>query len=671
MATIEVWVDGVRITNAFRVSGQVALSTQTAASFTLLADDAQVSDVAVDLPAEVRIVGASASKSTWWVVTAVEDTIVSDGEEAAEVIEVTLTSAESLLGQGVVYPSAGVDDINTPIFVGRAVRKPVTFERYPGPGEPSFDDSGWSAATSPGPIMGPYAPSGWCTPSAVWIGGTVDLLHFRKTFSVSGAFALSIDVAFSNDGELWLDDVLLLKLAAGVDDGISTQTRRVTVQINDGSHTFYGWVQRIGVVDCLLGVAAYKQHTTTLVCKSDTSWKMTSSVPTITPGLVVGDLIGEAKVRGALPAVSATFDDTLDTKGVEWPAVVGQWPMRVGEDTVQTVLDAFCDGYVEYNMSCATDFGDLDVWVGDGVDDADGNPADGAGQVVGVSIAKGVNALDVRRLVAANIQNAGLVMFDGGILEVEITGSTSVWGRREVGLSLGRCDGPAALNVAAANLLPASEPSTSVEADVLPAGDADTPLVGFGLGDWVTVATRGGTSSERCLAVNFALSDLGELELRPEFSTLREVVAQRHQRAISRTNGGTLDGRSRTARPSSPSIDRVEVRQPFEVTFSTDGSYEVQVTDLTAPVAMDMRRGLVALWVECEAAGAGDSTFELFKNGAGTGRDVTVAASTVEWNAWFDLSTVWEIGDTYQLRCTDAGGHEGVSVRAVWANLGG
>lgn len=37
----------------------------------------------------------------------------------------------------------------------------------------------------------------------------------------------------------------------------------------------------------------------------------------------------------------------------------------------------------------------------------------------------------------------------------------------------------------------------------------------------------------------------------------------------------------------------------------------------------------------------------------------------------FDLSTVWEIGDTYQLRCTDAGGHEGVSVRAVWANLGG
>lgn len=84
MATIEVWVDGVRITNAFRVSGQVALSTQTAASFTLLADDAQVSDVAVDLPAEVRIVGASASKSTWWVVTAVEDTIVSDGEEAAD-----------------------------------------------------------------------------------------------------------------------------------------------------------------------------------------------------------------------------------------------------------------------------------------------------------------------------------------------------------------------------------------------------------------------------------------------------------------------------------------------------------------------------------------------------------------------------------------------------------
>ena len=92
MATIEVWVDGVRITNAFRVSGQVALSTQTAASFTLLADDAQVSDVAVDLPAEVRIVGASASKSTWWIVTAVEDTIVSDGEEAAEVIEVTPTA---------------------------------------------------------------------------------------------------------------------------------------------------------------------------------------------------------------------------------------------------------------------------------------------------------------------------------------------------------------------------------------------------------------------------------------------------------------------------------------------------------------------------------------------------------------------------------------------------
>lgn len=39
--------------------------------------------------------------------------------------------------------------------------------------------------------------------------------------------------------------------------------------------------------------------------------------------------------------------------------------------------------------------------------------------------------------------------------------------------------------------------------------------------------------------------------------------------------------------------------------------------------------------------------------------------------AYFDMTPVWAYADTYSLQPTTAGGHEGVSVTAMWADIGG
>lgn len=49
----------------------------------------------------------------------------------------------------------------------------------------------------------------------------------------------------------------------------------------------------------------------------------------------------------------------------------------------------------------------------------------------------------------------------------------------------------------------------------------------------------------------------------------------------------------------------------------------------------------------------------------------SVPGGALTSTAYFDMTPVWAYADTYSLQPTTAGGHEGVSVTAMWVDIGG
>lgn len=656
------------------VEFQVALSTKTGASFELLRDNTQVADISPSTPIAIDVAGDTDTARTWWIPVDVQDVVVDDGEEVAEIVRVSLESAERLLESGTVYPSGGVMYFDTPIWAGTKAGLPDGPDRYVGAMDVHYDDSSWSAATQVIQATGAAAPEGWNTPSAWWIGGTGDAYEFRKTFWTD-ALAVTLLVSCADAGEIWVDGNLIVKLDPFKDEGTKDKVRRIVFDVGtaDGWHTIYGWVQKLATSSALLACAVYNVDQDTLLTKTDSSWKQSPVTPAVTPGWVVDQFIDEAQARTAMPLVSPTFDRVDDTAGRAWPGIQGQQAYRVGLDTVLDVVDQLGEGYTEWNMSCAGAFGDLNMWVGRGVVDGDSVEAPGVGTTTSVEYERGVNTRRIAHRETFNIKNVSLIMGRQGMIVGPDDASIADWGRHEVGLSLGQCDGPASIYVAAATLLPISQPETSVEVVTLPTGDTDTPLLGVGLGDWCKVESRVGTLVDhRVMGVIVRQeaddSDVAELTL--ECDTVREVLAKRHARHLARTNTGTVDGRSRSAHVSTPWIRETSIVQVITDTISHSGV--PNTADVAPPKAARRPQQLVRLDVECNVAGAGSSTYAIYKNGSSTGSTVTIAASTLTATAYFGTGApTWWPGDTYSLRCTTSGGHDGISVTPVWVVMGG
>lgn len=656
------------------VEFQVALSTKTGASFELLRDNTQVADISPSTPIAIDVVGDTDTARTWWIPVDVQDVVVDDGEEVAEIVRVSLESAERLLESGTVYPSGGVMYFDTPIWAGTKAGLPDGPDRYVGAMDVHYDASAWPAASEVAQMTGALAPEGWNTPSAYWIGGTGDAYEFVADFW-SDALVCSMFVSCADAGEVWVDGQLMIRLDPVVDDATANKVRRVDFDVGtaDGWHRVYGWVQRFTATNSALGLSVYDKNTNTLRLKTDDGWKQRAVAPGVTPGWVLDQLVDEAHTRGTFPDVAVTFDRVEDTAGRAWPLVIGQMAFRTGLDSMLDVADQLSEGYLEYNMSVAGSFGDLNAWVGSGVVDGDSVEAPGVGTTTSVEYERGVNTRRIAHRETFNIKNVSLIMGRQGMVVGPDDASIAVWGRHEVGLSLGQCDGPASIYVAAATLLPISQPETSVEVVTLPTGDTDTPLLGVGLGDWCKVESRTGTLVDhRVMGVIVRQeaddSDVAELTL--ECDTVREVLAKRHARHLARTNTGTIDGRSRSATASSPAIRSTGIVSTIPVTFSS--SAESEDTDISPPKAARQVMGLAVLLAEAETAGVSSTVYTVFRNGSSTGSSVTLPASTATATAYVTpTSTIWWPGDTYSLRCTTAGGHEDVSVTAVFVLAGG
>lgn len=271
-----------------------------------------------------------------------------------------------------------------------------------------------------------------------------------------------------------------------------------------------------------------------------------------------------------------------------------------------------------------------------------------------------------------SLRNVVLIRWGDGFIEGQMDASVTANGRRESLLSIANVsDGPTALHVALANIDPMSELEESVTLRVEP-GTGEVPGVDYVVGDRITVPNvLGVASSYRVAACSWTQDDDHTVYV-PELATARDIIDQRYQRWLTRTNNGALEGRSRSASPSSPSVwEGMQVLESITETVSTTGNYAAEVDDESPAKGMDRQLRLVRLVGTCTAAGAGNTTFEVLRNGALTGDAVTFSAATVTADAYFSAGETFALADTFAIRCTESGGHEGVAVVGHFVEPGG
>lgn len=270
------------------------------------------------------------------------------------------------------------------------------------------------------------------------------------------------------------------------------------------------------------------------------------------------------------------------------------------------------------------------------------------------------------------MKNRMLILWDGGYVVASDAASVTANGVHEGFLSAaGIPDVDIVDQLAAQNLATTSTPDESLVAqmDDTSATSGYSTFVDFGVGDSVTAPARGGgTQTVRCVGITLAEDGDAYLDVVTEWDTVRDVAEDRLQRWLSRTENGTLDGRSPTpvVSVSSPSIVSSGVVNSATIDMSTDGGYAPEVGDKSAGHLPRTRGFLWRATIKATAAGIADTTVRVKVNGSDLFA-ITLPASSV--SAVYDLSygqlTLVERTDIVAFDVTAAGGAEGISVQCL------
>lgn len=674
---VAVKIGGTTITEAFGVSWQEITSAVGSGSFSLLRDDSQVSLCVVGAMVVVAVDGTNRFA---WRIRDIEDTTVDEGEEAAEIVTFTGPGTADDLKDIIYYPAKGVYVVTSPPappeFDGlRIVTKPTSPDRPFGWMEPGYDDSGWSTSTEVLTPAGPFRPEGFPDPDAEWIWyeAAVSSEHpvgsaglFRDTFTPVAAVVFSVNIYFAarDQVQCYVDDVLVAATDPATETDVGTHARWAVVEINGTlPHTLSFRVDHN--VEGMAGLvyAVYEHNTATVLARSSSSTLCLDA--TDEPGMTAGEIllagITEAQARDAsiLPDLSPTFSASTDSGSVAFAPIVGDFATRVG-DTQLDVLDQMSEGWIEWGMeigSGATLGQELGVWA-----------VDGRGSASGVEFEEGVNCTHITHRETDEIKNWGLIAFGDGYLDGGIDASVTSYGRREAFLSLGNVrSGVSAITTAYNTLDPISTPDLSVLVEIEPADTSEEPYTAFGLGDTVTVPNRAGTpTAYRVVSISGEENDDGLITWYIELATARELYQQRQERWLRRTAHGTLDGRSRSATPSSPHILSSGKVNVTEISFSTGGGGEVLVGDVGTNYTP--RQSLLLYRSEITAVVAGvtdDTSVDTSVDAALLGEVVTLPVSGAEGVNDWAAPVLVNAENVVNIEATEEGGHTGVTVTVL------
>lgn len=200
----------------------------------------------------------------------------------------------------------------------------------------------------------------WAPPATSW---------FRHNFTVaSGIEAVEVYMGADNEAELYFDGQKILSGGSSP----PTQMFRTTLSVTPGTHTVAAKVvnyEEPPPVDLSgnpagLLVAIFQSDQITIdfgfaIEHTADQWIVTRDEPGMTPGMIVRLAIEEAQTRGAIPEVTFTFDDDLDSSGAAWPLV--NRSTRVGND----LLSFFAEMEDCLVLEMAPDAFELSAWTPD------------------------------------------------------------------------------------------------------------------------------------------------------------------------------------------------------------------------------------------------------------------------------------------------------------------
>lgn len=328
--------------------------------------------------------------------------VIDPAEERGQKTTIEGPGHAALLGEGLVYPSRGVD-----VF-------PIEIDRVFNFASPYLDDSLWLPASeivfnaANTEAFNPFwngvpehwprgeagevnAAFGWwifsqlgtprfCPPGTCW---------FRKHVTTgAGVTNLMFLMACDNFGEVWLDGQLILSGGtestpkdlftafiaidpAGGDHLIAAKcVNSPEPPPIDGDANPGGILISVHEADPLGNWFSDRQVTST-----DRSWLMADGVnaiaiPGMTPGRLVRRLVEEIQARGTLLDLVLMFDDEFDSDGNTWE-LVGEYATKVGNDLF-TFLRELSATYLDFWMGPAGL--ELYLYRPDGLGDAlDGN----------------------------------------------------------------------------------------------------------------------------------------------------------------------------------------------------------------------------------------------------------------------------------------------------------
>ena len=530
-------------------------------------------------------------------------------------------------------------------------------------------------------------PDGWPDPDAWWVGdsGGASECYFAGRIDgadVSGT-RFHMWVGFGGEGWLYHQNVLICHVSAA--DATQTKCWTVEVPVNPGVDQVFTARVRTAGTSSTNALFAFTCHdpdaydpmfffrTST---EAGQTWGMfadPATPPGVTPGELATQMIVEHNaVEGeTLDWLGGfTFNGEVDSAGNLWPSIP-ILPAQVG-DPFPTVLERMSEAWIEW---ACTGESELSVWSAAGVDTPDG-VAPGRGLVRDIILAKGAQILDLSRRDSGPIVNVLLCRWGRGFVRIVDDDSVAAHGAHVGMLDCGDISDLATVErMARQNLALTATPVVSIEATI---DDRDpesgwSPVVDWMVGDTLTVEGDGWSEDVRCVALEATESD-DYVEVVTEWGTARDALEDQQHRWMSRTQNGTLDGRSPTPVVSvtSPSIVRQGVAQVVPITFAATGTYAVAVGDR----ANRARRHVngIAYAVNCTAQNAGlaDTVCYLEVNGTTVLTGLTLPAGEDDWTVWFDYAELVTVAaaDSLNVEVTSAGGAQGWAANVLVVPVG-
>lgn len=147
--------------------------------------------------------------------------------------------------------------------------------------------------------------------------------------------------------------------------------------------------------------------------------------------------------------------------------------------------------------------------------------------------------------------NVMLVKWSGGWREVTSAALLETGPRKEMLLGLGAVQSAAEVDRVAFHQIELfGVPRENIAADVDPSTDANTPYVGFGVGDIVTVPNQKlEPVQERCISITVSEDEDGNVTYAPEFRDIILDAQEQFEQSIKSMSDGTVRGQSKVATP--------------------------------------------------------------------------------------------------------------------------